>query len=169
MITARSLPNPDVLGMLVDERMGLPSGEAALAGYERMMASWVDLGPTPALAPIRTPEHEVRLLQLIEKNPGKEKFFSEDLLQMSAEKRAERIRELVQENPGLERFVHSSILEGSDLTRERTAKTAAQLSPEQIERFSDLIEKRPQARRFFHETVLERVDAHRAQSSDPEL
>lgn len=168
MITARSLPSPDVLEMLVDERMGLPSGEAALAGYERMMASWVDLGPSPSLAPIRTPEQEVRLLQLLEESPGKEKFFSEDLLQMSSEKRAERIRELVQKNPGLERFVHSSILEGSDLTRERTAKTAEQLSPDEIKRLSALIEERPRARKFFHETVLEQVDAHNAKVSDPE-
>jgi len=165
-VPAKTVPSPGTLNVLIDDRLGLPRGEAGLAGYERMMAAWADLGPSPALAPIRTPEQEVRLLRALEEAPEMRRFFSEDLLQMSAEKRAERIRALVQENPGLERFVHSSILEGADLTRERTAKTAAQLSPERVERFSALIEENPHARRFFHEAVLERVDAYQAQASD---
>ena len=166
-VAAKTLPSPATLDILIDDKLGLPKGEAGLAGYERMMAAWADLGPSPALAPIRTPEQEVRLLQALEEAPEMKRFFSEDLIEMSAEKRADRIRHLVEENPGLERFVHGSILEGSDLTRERTEKTAAQLSPEQVERFSALIEEHPRARRFFHEAVLERVDTYQAQASGP--
>ncbi len=166
-VLAKTLPSSATLEILIDNKLGLPGGEAALAGYERMMAAWADLGPSPAIAPIRTPEQEARLLQLLNETPGAERFFSTDLIQMSAEARADRIRDLVRGNPGLERFVHGSILEGSDLTRTRTEKIAARLSPEQVERFSALIEEHPRARRFLHVSVLGRVDAYRAQMSEP--
>jgi len=167
MITARSLPSPDVLGMLVDERMGLPSGEAALAGYERMMAAWTDLGPSPALAPIRTPEQELRALEVIREVPGMRQFLSSDLVSLSAEERADRVREIVLENPGLERFVHKAILEGSDLARERTAETAAKLSPEQLQQLSTALEEQPRARRFFSEALLKEIDVYQGQAPDP--
>jgi hypothetical protein len=112
-IRAGSLPNATVLRMLVDERMGMPSGEASLAGYERMMTSWSDLGtsPAPAPAPIRDPESEARILEILEKNPELERLVSPDLIRSPPEERAERIRTLVFENPGMKRFVHNSILE----------------------------------------------------------
>jgi hypothetical protein len=167
MITARSLPDPDVLGMLVDEQMGLPSGEAALAGYERMMAAWTDLGPSPALAPIRSPKNELRALQVMEEFPAMEGFLPADLVSLNAEERADRIRELVGENPGLERFVHSAVLEGSDLARARTAETVVRLSPDQLEELGAALEENPRARRFFPDSVLKEVDATRAPDPSP--
>lgn len=165
-VPAKTLPSPAILNVLIDDRLGLPRGEAGLAGYERMMAAWADLGPSPAPAPIRTPEQEVRLLSALEQSPEMKRFFSEDLLQMSARERADRLRDLVEENPELERFVHGAVLEGSDLTRERTADTGPGLSVERVARFSDLIEENPRARQFFHETILAKVDAYRAETTD---
>jgi len=127
-IRAGSLPNPTVLRMLVDERMGMPSGEASLAGYERMMASWSDLGTSPTPAPIRDPESEARIREILEKHPELEEFVSPDLIRSPSEERAERIRTLVSENPGMERFVHSSILKEGDLSPDPTGSDEVQMT-----------------------------------------
>lgn len=166
-VPARSVPSPDTLGILIDDRLGLPQGEAALAGYERMMAAWADLGPSPNLAPIRTPEQELRALEVIREVPGMRRFLPSDLVNRSAEERADRVREIVLENPGLKRFVHTAILEGSDLARERTAETVSQLSPEQLEKLSAALDENPRARQFFSEPLLKRIDVYQNQASDP--
>lgn len=160
-VPAKGLPSPETLEILIDQRLGLPQGEAALAGYERMMGAWAEIGPTPAPAPIRTPEQEARALQLLEDAPGMARFLPQDLVRMAAEERADRIRELVSENPGLERFVHDSILAGSDLTRERTAELSNGLTPDRLERMSDLVEEHPRARRFVPDSTLAEIDAAR--------
>lgn len=167
MITARSLPGPDVLGMLVDERMGLPSGEAAFAGYERMMTAWTDLGPNPALAPIRSAKNELRALQVLEELPEMGRALPADLVRLTAEERADRIRELVSENPGLEGLVHHAILEGGDLARARTAETVVRLSPGQLEELGAALEENPRARRFFPDSVLKEIDAGQAPDPSP--
>jgi hypothetical protein len=168
-IAARSLPGPNVLKMLVDERMGLPSGEASLAGYERMMSAWSDLGSNPALAPIRTPEQEARALEILEEAPEMARFLPADFISLSAQERADRIRTLVSENPGLEKFVHGSILEGSDLTLERSAKAVAGLSPDQITRLSTMVDEHPRARRFLPEETLAEIDASQRNGADETL
>jgi hypothetical protein len=157
-VPARSLPSPDTLRILVDERLGLPAGEAALAGYERMMGSWSDLGPSPAPAPIRTPEQEAHIRDLIRDVPEMSRFAPSDLLIKTSEERAERVRAVVAENPGLERFVHSSILTGSDLTRERVSGTLRDLDPERLERLIALVEENPRARRFITPSHLEQIE-----------
>lgn len=129
-IRAGSLPNPTVLRMLVDERMGMPSGEASLAGYERMMTSWSDLGASPSPAPIRDPETEARVMEILEKHPEMGRFVSADLIRSPSEERAERIRMLVSENPGMERFVHSSILKGGELSQDPTGSPEVQMTEE---------------------------------------
>jgi hypothetical protein len=158
-VPARSLPSPETLGILIDERLGLPRGEAALAGYERMMGAWAEVGPSPAPAPIRTPEQERRALEVLREAPGMARFLPQDLVQMAAEERADRIRELVSENPGLERFVHGAILDGSDLARERTAGLVSGLSPDRLGRLAETVEAHPRARRFLSADLLREIDA----------
>lgn len=158
-VPAKSIPSPETLGILIDERLGLPRGEAALAGYERMMGAWAEIGPAPAPAPIRTPEQERRALEVFREVPEMARFLPADLVRMVAEERADRIRELVSENPGLERFVHESILNGSDLTRERTGELVSGLSPDRLDRIATIVEAHPRARRFLSEDLLREIDA----------
>lgn len=166
-VSAKTLPSPATLGILIDERLGLPQGEAALSGYERMMAAWTDLGPTPALAPIRSAEQEARALEILREAPGMHRFLPTDLVALNAQERADRIRTLVSENPGLERFVHGAILEGSDLARTRTENAISMLGPDRIARLSATIEEHPRARRFLPNAILAEIDAAKNQEPSP--
>jgi hypothetical protein len=145
MIPAGTLPNPTVLRMLVDERMGLPAGEASLAGYERMMAAWSDLGVSPAPAPIRDPDAEDRVREILQTHPELERFVSPDLIRSSPEERAERVRDLVAENPGLERFVPQDLIRSSPEERTERVRELVAENPG-LERFvpPDLIRSSPE-------------------------
>lgn len=166
-VSARSVPSPQTLELLIDDRVGLPHGEAGLAGYERMMTAWAGLGTDPALAPIRTPAQELRFLQMIEEHPDRKGFLPTDLIALSAEERADRVRDLVRESPDLKEVAHGAVLDGSDLTQERTSRLVSWPSPERVAELSEVIAEDPRRRRFFHETVLEKIDAYQHVSPDP--
>lgn len=166
-VLAKTVPSSATLNILIDDRLGLPQGEAGLAGYERMMGSWAEIGPTPAPAPVLTPEQEIQVLEMLKEVPGMSRSLPADLVSLSSQERADRIRDLVRENPALERFVHNAILEGSDLAQERTAETAIRLEPDRLERLGALVEEHPRARRFLPDAILKEIDAGQAPDPSP--